>query len=174
MKSLMTAFTIVCLLGLTLVGCRRQADVTDQQTGPSPEGAKYLLTEEPGGSESVIGVREKAQHNDEIVIVGRIGGRVDPWTQDLAAFSIIDRSLKSCSDIPGDMCKTPWDYCCEPDLATATALVKVVGDDGKPVKMDARKLLNVKELSTVVVKGRAERDDAGNLTVLATGIFVKE
>jgi hypothetical protein len=29
-------------------------------------------------------------------------------------------------------------------------------------------------LSTVVVKGKAKRDEAGNLTVLATGVFVKK
>jgi hypothetical protein len=32
----------------------------------------------------------------------------------------------------------------------------------------------VKELSTVVIKGKAQRDDAGNLTVLANGVFVKK
>ena len=42
------------------------------------------------------------------------------------------------------------------------------------VKEDARKLLDVKELSTVVVQGKAQRDDAGNLTVLATGVYVKK
>jgi len=42
------------------------------------------------------------------------------------------------------------------------------------VKADARKLLNVRELSTVVVAGKAQRDDAGNLTVLASGVFVKQ
>lgn len=41
------------------------------------------------------------------------------------------------------------------------------------MKADARKLLNVKELSTVVVKGEAQRDEAGNLTVLASGVYVK-
>ena len=29
------------------------------------------------------------------------------------------------------------------------------------------------ELATVVVKGTAQRDDAGNLTVLASGVYVK-
>ena len=42
------------------------------------------------------------------------------------------------------------------------------------MKEDARKLLDVKELSTVVVQGKAQRDDAGNLTVLATGVYVKK
>ena len=68
----------------------------------------------------------------------------------------------------------PWDYCCEtPKLKTSTALVKVVDDGGDVVKADAKQLLGVRELSTVVVKGKAQRDDAGNLTVLATTIFVK-
>ena len=41
------------------------------------------------------------------------------------------------------------------------------------VNADAKGLLNVKELSTVVVKGKAKRDEAGNLTVLASGVYVK-
>ena len=32
----------------------------------------------------------------------------------------------------------------------------------------------LQELQTVVVQGRAKRDDKGNLTILATGIFVRE
>lgn len=42
------------------------------------------------------------------------------------------------------------------------------------VKVDARELLKVKELATVVVEGKARRDDANNLTVLATNIHVKK
>jgi hypothetical protein len=42
------------------------------------------------------------------------------------------------------------------------------------VKADARELLKVKELSTVVVKGKAQRDAAGNLTVVASGVFMKK
>ena len=42
------------------------------------------------------------------------------------------------------------------------------------MKADARELLNVKEMSTVVVKGKAQRDEAGNLTILASGVYVKK
>ncbi len=42
------------------------------------------------------------------------------------------------------------------------------------MRADARELLKVKELSTVVVKGKAKRDDAGNLTILASGVYVKK
>jgi hypothetical protein len=107
--------------------------------------------------------------------VGRIGGDENPWIDGRAAFSIVDGSLKACSDIPGDKCEKPWDYCCETHkLPTSTALIKVVDEDGSLVKVDAKVLLGLKELSTVVVKGKAKRDDAGNLTVLATGVYVKK
>jgi hypothetical protein len=42
------------------------------------------------------------------------------------------------------------------------------------VEADATQLLKVKELTTVVVKGIAQRDDSGNLTVVTGGIFVKK
>ena len=76
---------------------------------------------------------------------------------------------------PDDACPTPWDYCCvsKDDLAKATVLVKVVDDQGKTRPEDARTLLGLKELQTVVVHGKAKRDDAGNLTVAAAGLFVR-
>ena len=42
-----------------------------------------------------------------------------------------------------------------------------------PAHADARKLLGVKELQTVVVRGRAKRDEAGNVIVLADGLHVR-
>ena len=109
------------------------------------------------------------------MIAGRIGGSANPWIEGRAAFSIVDASLKACSDIPGDQCDKPWDYCCEtPNLPAATALVKVVDEAGDLVQADARKLLAVKELSSVIIQGKAQRDESGNLTVLAHGVYVKK
>ena len=48
-----------------------------------------------------------------------------------------------------------------------------MGSDGKPVATDARELLGVKELDTLVVQGKAQRDDSGNLTILASKVFVR-
>jgi len=139
------------------------------------DGSQYLLTEEPPGAANVIAAREEVAEGDDVLIVGRIGGGANPGIEGRAAFTIVDPSLRACSDIPGDNCNKPWDYCCETHkLPGATALVKVVNPDGKVVKHDARNLLNVTELSTVVVKGKAQRDKAGNLTVLANGVYVKK
>jgi hypothetical protein len=162
-----------------LVGCGQdKPPATSAPASVEPlvvDGAKYILAEAPADAADVIQVRQEAQDGDEIVIVGRIGGSTEPWIDGRAAFSIVDRSIKACTDIPGDTCPTPWDYCCEtPKLPTATALVKLVDDDGQLITADARGLLNVKELMTVVVTGTAKRDDAGNLTVLGRSIFVRE
>jgi hypothetical protein len=52
-------------------------------------------------------------------------------------------------------------------------LVKFVDDGGKTLKQDARKLLGIEPLQTVVVRGKAKRDAEGNLTVLAAALHIR-
>jgi hypothetical protein len=132
------------------------------------------LKQEPAGAVDVLALRKDAKDQDDVVVVGRIGGRQDPWIKGTAAFPIVDRSLRPCNEIPGDACPTPWDYCCEADLPDATVLVTFVDASGRVIKEDPRELLNVKELQTVVVQGKAKRDEAGNVTVLASKIHVRD
>lgn len=178
MKKWITAVAGLSLMVGVIVGCSNNASAPQKSktaSTPSADGAKFLLASEPSGAKSVIDARKAGKDSDEIVIVGRIGGSENPWIDKRAAFSIVDNSLKACSDIPGDSCKTPWDYCCQTDqLPASTALVKVVDDAGKVVDVDARELLNLEELQTVVIRGKAQRDGEGNLTVLAKGIYVKK
>lgn len=188
MKSKLLVLTVFTLI--PVAGCQQQQASHDHghdhahndapqtmKTFSVPDGfdaSKYVLTAEPDGAQNVIAARESVQDEGDIVILGRIGGGENPWVEGRAAFSIVDPSVKACSDIPGDNCPVPWDYCCETDkLPTSSALVTIVDGEGDVVKADARALLDAKELSTVVVEGKAKRDDAGNLTVLATGVFVK-
>ena len=174
-------FSVVVILAslLLAVGCTQESSTTTTSTNSTPEasidGSRFLLNEEPAEAATVIEAREESEDGQDVVLVGRIGGSVNPWVEGRAAFSIVDPTLKACSDIPGDECKKPWDYCCETHkLPTSTAFVKFVGDDGRPLYADARELLNLKELQTVVVHGKAKRDEAGNLTVLADGLFVRD
>jgi hypothetical protein len=136
-------------------------------------GEEFLLATEPAGAVDVLALRADVKDQDEVVVIGRIGGRRDPWIKGTAAFPIVDRSAKACNEIEGDTCPTPWDYCCETNLADKTVLVMFTDETGNPVKEDARKLLNVKELETVVVKGKAKRDQEGNVTVLASHLHVR-
>lgn len=133
-----------------------------------------VLKKEPKGAMDVLALRKEAKDKQEVVVVGRIGGRVNPWVKDAAVFPIVDRSLRPCNEIPGDACKTPWDYCCETNVPKATVVVMFLDDKGKPIRKDPRKLFGVKELSTVVVQGTAKRDKSGNVTVLAKHLYVRD
>jgi hypothetical protein len=136
-------------------------------------GKQFLLEKEPKGAVDVLALRKDAKDQQDVVVVGRIGGRANPWIKGMAAFPIVDRSLRPCNEIEGDTCKTPWDYCCEADLPKATVLVMFMDERGKVIKKDPRELLEVKELQTVVITGKAKRDKTGNVTVLASKLHIR-
>ena len=56
-------------------------------------------------------------------------------------------------------------------MPKARLLVKLVDESGKLVNTDARTLLGISELQTVYVKGKAQRDADGNLSVLASQVY---
>jgi hypothetical protein len=163
-RRLVPIITIVAAVSAT-PSCGARADESN-----SP----FLLVQEPKGAVDVLTARKETKDQQDVVIVGRIGGRPNPWIKGMAAFPLVDRSLTPCNELEGDHCKTPWDYCCEPDVAKATVLVMFVDDAGKVVKKDPQILLGVKALSTVVVQGIAKRDTAGNMTILASKVHIKK
>ena len=167
---------LLSLLVIGMIGCggKEKKVVEDRKRQLPPPGTaeKFLLKEEPKGAKDVIAVRKDAKHDDSILVVGRIGGSENPWIKDRAAFSIVDLSLKACSDIEGDNCPAPWDYCCElKKLPTSKVFVKFQDDKGKTIRWDARTLFQVRELQTVVVKAKAKRDKEGNLVLIGEAIF---
>lgn len=161
-------------LAVASVGCGKPAATSAPQAAsgtPSAAGQEMLLHEQPVDAKPVADVRESAEDGVDVAILGRIGGGENPWVDGRAAFTIVDPKLNPCH--PSEGCPTPWDYCCSTDqLPKNRAMIKVVDAAGGTVEEDARKLLGLKELQTVVVKGKAKRDEAGNLTVLASGVFV--
>ena len=142
--------------------------------GAAIDGKKYLLEAEPAGAKGVLEARKQVKDGDEVVMVGHIAGSEKPFVDGRASFAVLDLSIKPCPADEG--CPTPWDCCCTaPDeLRAATAQVKFVGGDGKTLNVGAKELLGVKELSVVVVRGQANRDDKGNLTVVASGLYPRQ
>ncbi len=153
------------------VGCQSK-DTSTFKVSATPAASSFLATSEPAGAIPVGEARAKIEDGQEVTLVGRIGGSSKPFVDGLAAFTIVDPKVPFCAADEG--CPTPWDYCCQTDAVKSNiATVKIVGEAGTPVSTSARDLLNVKELATVVVKGKAKRDDQGNLTVSANQIFVR-
>lgn len=151
-------------------GCAK-TDATESAGGAASPLAESVLTQtKPEGALPVVESREKSKDGDEVVVIGQVGGEEKPFVDGVAVFSLVDLSLPACTE----GCPTPWDFCCDTDkFSTHKMLVKVVDGDGKPIATDARELLAIKELSRVVVKGKSQRDEAGNMTVLATTVFVE-
>lgn len=168
-----------CLLlalcgGMLFTGCTKPA-APRAAAGAAAEGKKFLLAEEPAGAIGVKQAKTDSKDADEVTLVGRIGGAEDPWVKGQAAFTIVDTALKPCNEQDDDDCPKPWDYCCDTDALPANkALIKLVDASGKTIATDARELLGVKELQTIVVHGKAKRDEANNLTVLAESLFVRK
>jgi len=157
-----------------LIGCGGETSPEESGATETVVDTAYLLEAEPAGSQQVFSAIESAQDGEDLVVVGRIGGSANPWVNGMAAFQLVDTSLTPCNEMgDDDHCDIPWDYCCEPDLADSRTFVKFVDETGNVVATDAQKLLGVKELQTVVIQGKAKRDEDNNLTVLAKKIFVK-
>jgi hypothetical protein len=167
---------LLSLFGLAVIsavfaqrGFAQSATVTTTTQTVDP---RFLLKEEPKAVASVIAVRNNAKDQQEVTVIGRIGGKKNPWIRNVAAFPIVDQSLKSC-DQNGHNCPYPWDYCCSANLAKSMILVVFVDEKGEQIKKDARELLGVKELDTVVIQGKARRDKAGGIVILASKLHVR-
>ncbi len=171
MKSLKWIAAVFACVTLGVIGCGNSQ--TAQESESSAVNSPYVIQAEPEGAVAVGEARESAEDEQEITLVGTIGGSSKPFVDGMAAFTIVDAKVPYCA--PDEGCPTPWDYCCtQEQVKDNIATVKVVDDGGSPVAEDARELLKVKELSTVVVQGKAERDEQGNLTVAASKVFIKK
>lgn len=164
---------LVVLFALVgMIGCGGSEDPAASSAAGPGEGTAFLASSEPAGAVAVGEARKSAKDQQDVVLVGRIGGSEKPFVDGIAAFTIVDPKVPYCHEDEG--CPTPWDYCCEQNQVKENiATVKVVDVKGTPVAKDARELLGVKELSVVVVQGKAQRDAEGNLSVLADQVFVK-
>ena len=171
----LATFTLFAITGCT--GEKSDDNSTEDSAAVEQvDASQFVLAAAPDNALTVLAVKDSAENGDDVVISGRIGGSSHPFVDGVAAFTIVDAALPACNDEEDCGCSTPWDYCCETADAIAkhSATIKFTGDDQRPRRFDPRTIFDVVELQTVVVTGKAKRDDAGNLTILAEKIFVKK
>lgn len=162
----------IFMLGVFVASFAATGCMDSSASGPlATSPAKHQLSSEPAGALEVLDAKDQAKDGEPIVVIGRIGGGLEPWIDGRAAFLLVDtRILPSCEE--GEQCKEGCPDCSREMLAAST-MVKFLGDDGKVLPVDARTLLGVKEQETVVIRGIASRDKAGNVSIAADGIYFR-
>jgi hypothetical protein len=122
-----------------------------------------------------------------VVLVGQVGGMPNPWGKaepnfpwkaGQATFFLVDPSVAAefadHQHAEGeDHADCP--FCAREATAKAdgVAAVNVLGPDGKPVAIDARELLGLKEGDVVVVRGAASMLGGELLVLDADGVFIR-
>lgn len=140
--------------------------------GPSaPEASAGLalpawqLAEAPADAVGVAELKASASEGDRVTLVGRVGGRMEPVSEESGLVVLVDAAVPSCADSADDNCPTPWDYCCEtPErVAANAATVQLRSADGSPIELAAGA---VPPLSTVTVVGTVAPRPNGDVLVL--------
>ncbi|MBL8899270.1 MAG: hypothetical protein JNM84_16660 [Planctomycetes bacterium] len=174
MKKMLVSRGAAAFLGLlALASCDGSAGKGSGGTGAPAAAANSALrlAAEPQGAVTVLAARKLEPSSGEVVVRGRVFSIVPGH----AAFRLIDQELEYCgqSSATEDRCATPWDYCCIPGETQAEHMLLVEARDaqGNP---PADPLADLRLLDLVVAKGKLERDENGNTTIVASGWFVKE
>lgn len=174
---------IVLLFTLLFIGCSNKSTPTTEnktqavtptntQNSASNPLDKLLVTTEPTPASSVIETKSKVKDGEEVIV----HGRVKDFVKGYAVLVIADTSMKACVDNPEETCPTPWDYCCNPKekIEKSVATVQLTEDGATPIKTELEGFKGLQRLSSyVTVKGKAKRDEAGNLTIIASNLFIK-
>jgi hypothetical protein len=162
---------------------------------------KFQAAEEPDTSLGIIELRESFPDADipdppvepdpadetnaaipvdysQVVVVGKVGGKcpqeVDstdfPIVQDEAVFYIVDPAFEiDAVHDHGEDHDCPF---CNKQAVEAQAIVRMLGDDGKPLPVCAKALLDLEEEALVVVTGAAEVQ-LDTLVITAQKVFIR-
>ena len=161
--------TVCTLVLLALAGCGTR------DTTLMVHRATYVLEHEPQGAVGILDLRESLSGDEEeedVIVIGQIGGIAEPWMRGQASFVIADPiALIEDEDHP-EACDCP--FCREvTDETEGLALVQFMDDHGSVLPIDAKKLFGFDTNEMVVVRGRAKIDARGHLVVSANGLYIR-
>ncbi len=136
--------------------------------------AGILLDKAPDAAPDVADAKKGLKKGDTVVLKGRIGGSKSPFVKERAVFTVVGRGIKACNEIPGDTCKFPWDYCCDPrdQILANSATIQIVDAKGAPLRTDIKGRWEIKELSELIVVGTVAEVRGDAIVVNATGVHV--
>ena len=159
---------LVPFLALACGGGATDGASSVPSTSDLPE--RYWLPSVPPDVRDVGAARADVTDGATVTVRGVVGGSTKPFVEGLAAFTLVDPALESCVG-EGGACKTPWDYCCVDPQTIAENSVTVEFREGDTIREGSlRGTHGLDHLAAVVVQGVAERDQQGNVTIVASGV----
>ncbi|MEM1165987.1 MAG: hypothetical protein AAGI30_06815 [Planctomycetota bacterium] len=165
------ALASLALAAAGLIACGERGMAAGDTGGG--DARSWVLASAPADAQGVKDAKASAQEGESIVLRGRIGGRLEPITAGSPVFTVMDLAVPHCNQKHGDVCTTPWDYCCEtPESLTAnSATVQIVDASGRAVD-ESPDAAGFAPLDEVIVVGTvAARPTPDVLTIRATGLF---
>lgn len=169
-SKLILAFAALLSLGL-LGACGGEQTADPNTSTQKPKSSQIPASTWSAGAlpdaQRVGAVRQSAKDGAELVVEGK----VKDFVEGFAAFTLVDLKMEDCKQ-KGDGCPTPWDYCCEPatEMAENTITIEVQGKDGRPLRETLKGFHDLDHLDIVQVRGKVQRDEAGNVRVTASKI----
>lgn len=137
---------------------------------------QYLLAEEPAGAQVVSRIRSALQADDapasiDVVLAGRIyaGKDSEPWSAGKCAFILTDFAGHN-GDSEHDPYECPF---CSESIEDYRVFVNF-GENGAAAEVDAREVFNVKERQKVTLAGTARLDEAGDVLIEGSGLFIPQ
>jgi hypothetical protein len=177
MKPTILFLTLAALAATSCNNESKTGTAPDKKADPVPAAfAALLLPDAPAEAISITEARKDPSPGKEVTVSGDIIGRVDVFVPNRAMLILGDPEvITSCNRMAADGCATPWDVCCDDKIAikNSIATVQVLDADGQLVKTGLKGLGNMKELSSLVIRGTiAEGSGPDNLIINATGIHI--
>ncbi len=174
--------SFIAILSLvTLAACgdaKKDAPAATSEESANALPATLLADKAPEGALDVVAARAAAKPGEPIVLHGKVGGKMKPFSDAAAVMVLADlEAITSCDKMPDDACETPWDFCCEDaaTIAASTATIQVKDDEGKVLRSTFRGLGGIKELSELVIAGTVDKASTPEaLIVNATSIHVEK
>ena len=176
------AVVIVALAAAGMIsGCGGESNATkpaDAKSAPAAAAtlpAGLFVEEDLPAGRSVGELKADANATGEVVVHGRIGGRVEPFVNGAAVFLLADANMATCNESHEEACPTPWDYCCEPrdSLMGNVATIQIVDANGKPLRLDLAGQHGLSPLAELTIVGDVAQRDGGALVINARKIHVK-
>jgi hypothetical protein len=162
---------VIGTLGLVSVaGCGQAGATASARHDSVAAESRFLLREEPDDAIDVSEFRENASDGQTVTVVGSVGGGINPWVKGRAAFVLVDAgAAMECEET----CCEEGCNCHASELTDSVIVVKFLDHKGQVISRDARDFLGIRLLDTVVVHGTAKRDKAGNVAMVADGMYIR-